>query len=172
MTDDPAPPKRNSGRTGHRRLTAAEAAMRGDARHHRLRYGTAPTAAALTTGLLPAAAPPAWLDSEEAEAWARIIADAPSGLLKATDSDLVAALAEAVVRHRRAVLAHRKLAKRTSDEAVMAPRRNAIRAALRDMLAVASTLCLPPGYRSRLTLPAVADPLAPFVVIEGGREAG
>src|SRR5215469_13537747 len=59
---DPPQPKRNSGRTGRRRLTEAEAALRGQhaMADHRRRYGEQEP----TTRLPPLPDPPAWFTAE------------------------------------------------------------------------------------------------------------
>ena len=58
---DPLKPKRNSGRTGHRRLTAVEAALRGQhaIADHRRRYGNE-----LPANAIPTLGPPAWFTPE------------------------------------------------------------------------------------------------------------
>jgi P27 family predicted phage terminase small subunit len=54
-------------------------------------------------------APPAWFDDEQREQWTYALQFAPSGLLTATDREVLAIWCVAAVEHARAVLEVRKL---------------------------------------------------------------
>jgi P27 family predicted phage terminase small subunit len=134
-----------------------EAALGGDIalRNHRQRYGTARSAADLTSSEL--GAPPAFLDTAGKAAWQRIGATVPAGLLCTMDRDLVAALAAAIVRHERAVTVSQNAWKR--DGAIVAEstlffniERHMHRTA-RQVAALATALGLSPPARSRLAVP-------------------
>ena len=98
MIDTVTKTKRNSGRTGKRRLTEAEVAQRDRqaVADHRRRYGqTLPVAA------VPMPPPPAWFTTEQKAIWQQTLATAPPGLLRAGDADNLAVLAVAIDLHRR-----------------------------------------------------------------------
>jgi hypothetical protein len=91
----PAAPKRNSGRTGRRRLTEGEAALRGPKmlhEHHRL-YGLAIGSG----GSMPP--PPAWFTEPMVKLWDEVIFAAPAGVLHRVDYQNVVVLVGAMHRH-------------------------------------------------------------------------
>ena len=94
-----AEPKRNSGRTGRRRLTAAEAALNGPKaayEHRRLYSDQGPRQPLPTLG-----EPPAWFSPALADIWNGILTAAPPGLLAAIDTDNLISYCAAVDSHRR-----------------------------------------------------------------------
>src|SRR5215472_15574536 len=75
---DPPRAKRNSGRTGRRRMTAAQAALSGQhaVADHRRRYGQQGP-----TSVMPALpGPPAWFSPELIEIWRATVGAAPQGM--------------------------------------------------------------------------------------------
>jgi hypothetical protein len=78
----PPPTKRNSGRTGPRRLTQEEVAQRGQhaVADHRRRYGQS-----LPTNQTSLPPPPAWFTAELRSIWAHTLTSAPPGLLHGGD---------------------------------------------------------------------------------------
>jgi hypothetical protein len=93
----PSQPKRNSGRTGRRRMTAAEAALGGQhaVADHRRRYGNG----SMAPSLPPLPDPPEWFTSVPIEIWNAAVTAAPPGLLKALDFDNLVAYCVAVEVH-------------------------------------------------------------------------
>ena len=98
MTDIVTKPKRNSGRTGPRRLTAAEVAQRDQhaIADRRRRYGHP---LPVTDAAMPA--PPGWFTPAQTAIWQRTLATAPPGLLRAVDADNLAVLCVAIDLHHR-----------------------------------------------------------------------
>jgi hypothetical protein len=90
--------KRNSGRTGHRRLTEAEVAQRDQhaAADHRRRYGQA-----LPVNDMPMPEPPEWFTPELRTIWHTTLTAAPEGLLRAVDATNLRVLCVAVDLHER-----------------------------------------------------------------------
>lgn len=92
--------------SGPRRLSQREARLGGakGQRDHRNRHGDGKTAADLMPeDHLDEEAPPAFLDAAGKRAWRRVITAAPPDLLHTIDTDLVAAVAAAMVPHENAV---------------------------------------------------------------------
>src|SRR5271165_6915790 len=98
MNDVATKPKRNSGRSGPRRLTEAEVAQRDRqaAADHRRRYGRP-----LPVNDAPMPRSPAWFTTEQIAIWQRILVTAPPGLLRAGDADNLAVLCAAIDLHQR-----------------------------------------------------------------------
>jgi hypothetical protein len=140
---DPPQPKRNSGRTGRRRHTEAEAALVGPkaAYEHRRLYG--PTAAA--PPLLPD--PPAWFTADLRTIWEATIAAAPPGLLAAVDQPNLVAYCLAIDTHQRLA---RQVARRASLSKELERR---LRLAAAEVGRVAKLLSLVPYDRVKLELP-------------------
>jgi len=140
---------------GPRRHTQIEAWLNGaeGERNHRYLYGDVRTATdQMTPDDLDKAAPSAFLDAAGKKAWRRIIAAAPPGLLHKIDTDLVAALAAAMVRHENAVKLSQEGWRRPGLTTLFAIDRNAVRAA-RQVAELATALGLSPIARSRIALP-------------------
>lgn len=133
-----------------RRHTQKEAWLngaRGEGNNRHL-YGNAQTADLMPPDDLDEKAPPAFLDAASKKPWRRIIAAAPPGLLHQIDSDMVAALAAAVVRHENAVkLSQTAWLNPAGSAELFAIERNAVRAA-RQVAELASALGLSPIARS------------------------
>jgi hypothetical protein len=91
----PATPKRNSGHTGRRRLSEAEAALRGPQalRDHRRNYGRAVSADN------PMPPPPAWFTEPMVKLWDEVVSAAPAGVLHRVDYQNVVVLVGAMHRH-------------------------------------------------------------------------
>ena len=104
---DPLKPKRNSGRAGRRRLTAAEATLRGQhpIADHRRRYGIA-----LPASAIPMPGRPTWFTPDLRTIWNYTLATAPPILLQAGDYDNLVRLCTAVDLYRRLA---RQLAEQT-----------------------------------------------------------
>ena len=94
------PTKRNSGRTGTRRLTIAEAEARGveSLRDYQRRYGKPQSLPPL--GLDP----PAWFTAELTEIWREIVSSATSGAFAEIDRPCLVAYVVAILTHRRLAL--------------------------------------------------------------------
>ena len=138
-------PKRNSGRTGRRRLSPAELAIRDRkaAGDHRRRYG--PTTDVVSDKLPP---PPSWFGPELAKIWSEIVATSPPGILTAADHPAVVAYAVAVREHDR--LARRIAARKTPTTAALSRQLRLLAAEVR---AAGSHLGLSNYQRSRITVP-------------------
>src|SRR5215472_8893175 len=96
---DPPRAKRNSGRTGRRRMTAAQAALSGQhaVADHRRRYGQQGP-----TSVMPALpGPPAWFSPELIEIWRATVGAAPQGMLAGVDYANLIAYCVAVDMHHR-----------------------------------------------------------------------
>jgi hypothetical protein len=96
MPARPNEPKRNSGKTGRRRLTPEQTALLGPkalADYHR-RYGRAPA-------LPPLPEPPGWFGAELVTIWQNTLAAAAPGSLTALDYDNLAAYCVTVAMYRR-----------------------------------------------------------------------
>jgi hypothetical protein len=141
----PNEPKRNSGKTGRRRLTPAELALREPkaATDHARRYGT--IAAAVPPSLPD---PPVWFTPELCLIWTQIIEAAPIGLLTAADHPAVVAYALAIFEHDR--LARPVAARKTPAPAPLARQLRLLAAEVR---AAASHLGLSIYQRTRINLP-------------------
>jgi hypothetical protein len=155
----PNEPKRNSGRTGRRRLSPAELALREPkaAIDHRRRYGTA-TAPVLSS---PLHDPPAWFTPSLTEIWHNTIAAAAPGALAAIDCHNLAVYCVAVETHRR--LAQRLIGE--GDPSVELERR--VRLAGVELGRSAKALALLPVDRSKIpvTPPVEPDEFAQFDTI-------
>lgn len=63
----------------------------------------------VAAGLLAQMQPPAWMTERQREIWGEIIADAPYGILRRIDRQLLVNYVELVARHERAVIAQRQV---------------------------------------------------------------
>jgi hypothetical protein len=156
----PNEPKRNSGKTGRRRLCPAELALREPkaAADHARRYGT--VAAAVPSSLL---GPPGWFTPDLRTTWTRIIEAAPAGMLIAADHPAVVAYALAIFEHDR--FARRIALRKTPAPAALARQ---LRLLASEVRAAASHLGLSIYQRTRLALPPPPiepDEFAKFDVI-------
>ena len=171
MIEPTGKPKRNSGRTGPRRLTEAEVAQRDQhaATDHRRRYGQL-----LPINETPMPAPPDWFNEEQVAIWQRILSAAPPGLLRAVDADNLTVLCNAIALHRWLA---RKLADEDEPPAELIQQ---IRLVGAEVGRASRVLGLNPPERARIGLPATAEktpadewgPLQKFPeVIDGGKAA-
>jgi hypothetical protein len=144
-------PKRASGRTGRRRLSPAELALREPKAmtDHVRRYGA--IAAAVPPSLPD---PPGWFTPELCLIWTQIVEAAPSGMLTATDYPAVTAYVMAIREHDR--LARRIAARKTPAPAPLARQ---LRLLAIEVRAAASHLGLSIYQRTRISLPP--PPLEP-----------
>ena len=163
-------PKRNSGRTGRRRLGPAELAIRDRkaAGDHRRRYG--PTTSMVSDKLPP---PPSWFGPELAEIWREIVATSPPGILTAADHPAVVAYAVAVREHDR--LAQRIARRKTPTTA---PLSRQLRLLAQEVRAAATHLGLSIYQRIRIALPPPPPELPDnphlrsVTLVEAGRVRG
>jgi hypothetical protein len=141
----PNEPKRNSGKTGRRRLTPAELALREPkaAADHARRYGTIAAAVPLC---LPD--PPRWFTAELRTTWTQIIEAAPIGMLTAADHPSIVAYALAIFEHDRFA---RRIAARKNPAS--APLARQLRLLAAEVRAAASHLGLSIYQRTRINLP-------------------
>jgi hypothetical protein len=142
---DPPQSKRNSGRTGRRRHTAAEAAFSGQhaiADHRRLYGGQGPT-----TALPPLPDPPGWFSPDLRAIWSATIAAAPPGLLAAIDHANLVAYVAAVDMHQRLL---RQAVRRVSLSKELERR---LRFAAAEVGRASKTLGLIPFDRTRMVIP-------------------
>jgi hypothetical protein len=142
---DQSQPKRNSGRTGRRRHTAAEAALVGPQaayEHRRLYGGQGPT-----TALPPLPDPPSWFSTELKAIWGATIAAAPPGLLSAIDAPNLVAYCLAIDVHHRLA---RQAARRVSLSKELERR---LRFAAAEVGRASKTLGLVPFDRTRIPIP-------------------
>jgi hypothetical protein len=151
MSTPPHEPKRNSGRTGRRRLSPAELAVRDPQAtiDHVRRYGVASTAAAGSPAL---PGPPAWFTPELWAIWVQIIEAAPIGMLTAADHPAVVAYALTVFEHDR--LARAIVADTSPPSAVLSRQLRLLAGELRS---AATHLGLSVYQRSRLAPPPPLD---------------
>jgi hypothetical protein len=165
--------KRNSGRTGQRRLTEAEVAQRDKqaVADHRRRYGEP-----LVENTSPMPNPPTWFTKELKDILAATLAGAPPDLLQAGDFENLVTLCLAVRTHRQ--VAKEMLAQ--SADALPAEREaleRRLRFASSAVGRISKTLGLTPPERARIGLPATreknrTDEWAPFpTVIDGAKAA-
>jgi len=159
-----AEPKRNSGRTGRRRLTAAEAALNGPKaayEHRRLYSDQGPRQPLPTLG-----EPPAWFSPALADIWNGILTAAPPGLLAAIDTDNLISYCAAVDSHRRLAQAAAVL-----QPGELLPERleRRLRVAGAAVAQAAKALALQPYDRNRLVLPAPAPEPGSAIIPEGLR---
>lgn len=71
----------------------------------------------VASGLLTEMQPPAWMSERQREIWREILADAPRGLLRRIDHQLLVNYVELIERRERAAIAQRQV----EDVAEMAP---------------------------------------------------
>jgi hypothetical protein len=138
-------PKRASGRTGRRRLSPAELALREPkaATDHVRRYG------AVAAGAPPPLPdPPGWFTPELRTTWTQIVEAAPIGMLTAADHPAVVAYALAIFEHDR--FARRIAARKTPAPAPLARQLRLLAVELR---AARKDLGLPAYDRGRIALP-------------------
>jgi phage terminase small subunit len=149
MPDAVMKPKRNSGRTGPRRLTAAEVAQRDQhaAADRRRRYGQP-----LPVIDMPMPSPPDWFTRELRAIWQRTLATAPPGLLRAVDADNLAVLCVAIDLHHRLA---RQLA--SSAEIPEPDLIQQLRLVGAEVGRASRVLGLNPSERARIGLPATAE---------------
>jgi hypothetical protein len=162
--------KRTSGRTGRRRLSPAELALRDPkaAADHVRRYG------AVAAGAPPPLPdPPGWFTPELPATWTQIIAAAPIGMLTAIDYPAVIAYAMGIREYDR--LARRIAARKTPAPAPLARQLRLLAAELR---AARKDLGLPAYDRGRIALPP-PPPEAPnnphlrsVTLVEAGKVRG
>jgi hypothetical protein len=138
-------PKRNSGRTGRRRLSPAELALREPkaATDHARRYGA--IAAAVPS---PLPDPPGWFTPELCLIWTQILEAAPIGMLTAIDYPAITAYAVAIREYDR--LGRRIAARKTPTPA---PLTRQLRLLAAEVRAAASHLGLSIYQRTRISLP-------------------
>ena len=115
--DTPAPglPKRNSGRTGRRRLSEAEVVLRGPQAlaKHRARHGR-PIAAGN-----PVPPAPAWFTAPMLTIWHDVLVTAPDGVLHQADYANLVVLVRAIHAHN--TLAAAWLAYQTAEPPMLPP---------------------------------------------------
>ena len=146
-------PKRSAGRTGRRRLSPAELALREPkaATDHVRRYGAVAAGAAP-----PLPDPPGWFTPELRTIWTQIIAAAPIGMLTAADHPAVTTYVIAIREHDR--LARRIAARKTPTTAALARQ---LRLLAVEVRAAASHLGLSIYQRTRISLPPPPPPELP-----------
>jgi hypothetical protein len=165
--------KRNSGRTGNRRLTAAEVAQRDQhaVADHLRRYG-----APLIENTAPMPGPPAWFSRELKDIFIATLAGAPPGLLRAGDFENLVTLANAVLVHRHVAQEMWAQAPDASPQEREALERR-LRFASSAVGRISKTLGLTPPERARIGLPVAtdkdtSDQWTPFpTVIDGAKAA-
>jgi hypothetical protein len=139
--------KRNSGRTGRRRHTLAEAMLVGPkaAYEHRRLYDEPPA-------LAPLGEAPDWFGAELGDVWAEIVAGAPPGWLAMSDAPAVATYAGAILEYRR--LLRWLIARNTPLPAALSRHLRLAGAAVRE---AARDLSLLPYGRQQITVPPQAE---------------
>jgi hypothetical protein len=140
-------PQRNSGRTGRRRHTVAEATLAGPkaAYEHRRLYGEPPAMAKLGEA-------PDWFGAELGDIWVEIVAGAPPGWLTAADAPAVAIYAGAILEYRR--LLRWLIARNTPLPAALSRHLRLAGAAVRE---AARDLSLLPYGRQQITTPPLDE---------------
>jgi hypothetical protein len=140
-------PKRASGRTGRRRLSPTELALREPkaATDHARRYGAV---AAAAPAPVPLPGPPVWFTPELCLIWTQIVEAAPIGMLTAADHPAVTVYVMAIREHDR--LARRIAARKTPTAAALARQ---LRLLAVEVRAAASHLGLSIYQRTRISLP-------------------
>jgi phage terminase small subunit len=149
ITEIATKPKRNSGRTGKRRLTAAEIAQRDQhaVADRRRRYGRP-----LPVNELPMPDPPKWFTSVLRGIWHTTLTTAPAGLLRAVDATNLAVLCVAVELHQR--LAQQLIEAPGPPDADLVRQVRMIGA---EVGRASRVLGLNPSERARIGLPATAE---------------
>jgi phage terminase small subunit len=165
-TSDQSPPKRNSGRTGTRRLTQLEVAARDQhaKADHQRRYGTP-----LAENARPVGEPPRWFSARQKAIWRETLAGAPPGLLKAGDADNLVVLCTAIELYRRL---SRQVADLPEDQLPPVETMQQIRTLGAEIGRASRVLGLNPAERARIGLPVLveerpAEQWGPLKVING-----